>query len=77
MAEIDQKQFELMDAEITMNQELHLVPCRWERSGWRYVQRDPGEAKFFKNPNRVNNFGVDANKKRFAKSCRRDSLYMT
>ena len=68
MAAIDQKQFDLMDAEISMNQELHLVPCRWERSGWRYVQKDPADQGFFRNPNRVNNYGVDSGKKRFAKS---------
>ena len=30
-----------MNFEMNMNQNLHLVPSRWERSGWRYVQRDP------------------------------------
>ena len=52
-----------MDAEIAMNQQLHLVPCRWERSGWRYVQAAPGQIGFFNNPNRVNNFGVMADNK--------------
>ena len=37
---------------------MHLVPCRWERSGWKYVQVDPKEHNFFKNPNRVNSFGI-------------------
>ena len=41
--QIDSKQFDQMDAEIAMNKELHLVPCRWERSGWRYVQKDPAD----------------------------------
>ena len=49
-----------MNDEIAMNQALQLVPCRWERSGWRYVQADPGETGFFRNPNRVNSFGVAA-----------------
>ena len=57
-----------------MNKNLHLVPCRWERSGWRYVQKDPADEKFFRNPNRVNNFGVNADKKRLASS-NRESFY--
>lgn len=64
------------EAEITMNQRLHLVPCRWERSGWKYVERDPADHRFFQNPNRVNNFGITAEKKRF-NSQRRDSHFMT
>lgn len=63
-------------AEITMNKKLHLVPSRWERSGWRYVERDPADHDFFQNPNRVNNFGITAEKKRFA-SQRRDSQFQT
>lgn len=50
----DQHQFDAVDPA----SQLHLVPCRWERSGWRYVQKDPQDHGFFKNPNRVNNFGV-------------------
>ena len=65
-----------MDNEIAMNKELHLVPCRWERSGWRYVQRDPAAHQFFNNPNRVNNFGVAPEKRRFV-SQKRDSFYKT
>lgn len=63
-----------MEAEIAMNQQLHLVPCRWERSGWRYVQKDPAETKFFRNPNRVNNFGVQTEVKRHT-SQQRESFY--
>ena len=37
---------------------MHLVPCRWSRSGWKYVEVDPIQHNFFKNPNRVNSFGV-------------------
>ena len=32
---------ENMKFEMNMNNNLHLVPCRWEKSGWRYVQKDP------------------------------------
>jgi hypothetical protein len=59
-ASIEAQNFANMEAEISMNQQLHLVPCRWERSGWRYVQKDPADVGFFNNPNRVNNFGVAA-----------------
>ena len=38
---LDQRLYDAMDEEIEMNANLHLVPCRWERSGWRYVQKDP------------------------------------
>ena len=54
--------------EIEMNKNLHLVPSRWERSGWRYVQKDPADTQFFKSPNRVNNFGVNGDRKRIASS---------
>ena len=37
---------------------MHLVPCRWSRSGWKYVEVDPQSHSFFKNPNRVNSFGI-------------------
>ena len=63
-----------------MNANLHLVPCRWERSGWRYVQKDPAEHGFFKNPNRVNNFGIaeaGSGKRRGASTTKRDSFYAT
>lgn len=70
-----------MDAEIQMNQALHLVPCRWERSGWRYVQADPGHTGFFNNPNRVNNFGVmaDGKQRRYGSHVRGGSsnFYLT
>ena len=65
---------DMREMEIQMNNNLHLVPCRWERSGWRYVQKDPADTQFFQNPNRVNNFGVNAEKKRFASS-NRESFY--
>ena len=42
---------------------LQLVPCRWSHTGWKYVQADPSEAKFFKSPNRVNSFGFNQTKK--------------
>ena len=65
---------DMREHEIAMNNNLHLVPSRWERSGWRYVQKDPSDTQFFRNPNRVNNFGVNAEKKRFASS-NRESFY--
>jgi hypothetical protein len=34
-----------------------LVPSRWQKSGWHYVNVDPREAKFFTNPNRANLYG--------------------
>ena len=68
--------FTQMEHEIAMNKELHLVPCRWERSGWRYVQRDPAGHQFFNNPNRVNNFGVAPERRRFV-SQQRESFYKT
>ena len=37
---------------------MHLVPCRWEKSGWKYVQTDPQEHGFFNNQNRVNFHGI-------------------
>ncbi len=36
---------------------MSLVPCRWQKSGWKYVEVDPGATKFFNNANRVNSFG--------------------
>ena len=42
---------------------MHLVPCRWSRSGWKYVEVDPKDHTFFKNPNRVNSFGVTSPQK--------------
>ena len=74
---IDGNQLDDMDTglQIGSNQQLHLVPCRWERSGWRYVQKDPQEHGFFKNPNRVNNFGVAPDKRRFVSQNKRESFY--
>ena len=46
-----------IEADMNLNDNMHLVPCRWEKSGWRCVQKDPGQIGFFNNPNRVNNFG--------------------
>ena len=68
---------ESMKFEMNMNNNLHLVPCRWEKSGWRYVQKDPKQTNFFNNPNRVNSFGIVADKKRYASQARSplDSFY--
>ena len=43
---------------------LQLVPCRWSHSGWKYVQKDPGNTNFFTSPNRVNSFGFASGKGR-------------
>ena len=40
-----------------LDQNIKLVPCRWSNSGWKYVEEEPSEQKFFKNPNRVNTMG--------------------
>jgi len=37
---------------------LHLVPCRWSLSGWKYVKQDPGDHRFFNSPHRVNGQGI-------------------
>ena len=66
---------DMREAEIQMNSNLHLVPSRWERSGWRYVQKDPADTQFFRNPNRVNNFGVESQRKRHASSGMHGTFY--
>lgn len=43
---------------------LQLVPCRWSHTGWKYVQKDPGNTNFFTSPNRVNSFGFSSGKPR-------------
>ena len=72
---VDPRQFDQMDAEMTMNANLHLVPCRWSPSGWRYVQKDPNDHRFFNNPNRVNNFGVASDRKRHQSSGLRNTMF--
>lgn len=42
---------------------LQLVPCRWSHTGWKYVQKDPGNTCFFNSPNRVNSFGFSQGKR--------------
>jgi hypothetical protein len=37
---------------------LHLVPCRWSLTGWKYVKVEPGEHKFFNSPHRINGQGI-------------------
>ena len=37
---------------------LHLVPCRWSLSGWKYVKVDPQNQKYFNNPHRFNGQGI-------------------
>jgi hypothetical protein len=36
---------------------MKLVPCRWSKSGWKYVGEEPEKSKFFGSPNRVNAHG--------------------
>ena len=36
---------------------MKLVPCRWSRTGWKYVEAEPSGHKFFGNPNRTNAHG--------------------
>ena len=39
----------------------YLVPCRWERSGWKYLKVDPKDHNsFFNNPNRKNLLGDES-----------------
>ena len=52
-----------VDVELSAQPQMHLVPCRWNRSGWKYVEVDPKEHSFFNNPNRVNSFGIAAPQK--------------
>ena len=44
--------------------EMKLVPCRWSKTGWKYVEVDPGNHKFFVNPNRANAHGYNSPQKR-------------
>ena len=37
--------------------QMQLVPCRWQKSGWKYVEMDPKRTKYFNHPNRVNSTG--------------------
>lgn len=40
-----------------LDQNIKLVPCRWSSSGWKYVEDEPSEQRFFRNPNKVNIMG--------------------
>ena len=67
---------DVLDMELDLENQgkMHLVPCRWSRSGWKYVEVDPKDHQFFKNPNRVNSFGVpDPKRHRRGGSCARKS----
>ena len=37
---------------------LHLVPSRWDPTGWKYTEIDPMNHTFFRSPNRVNCHGL-------------------
>ena len=43
--------------------QMSLVPCRWQKSGWKYVEVDPAASKYFASPNRVNSVGFSPNSK--------------
>ena len=38
---------------------LHLVPTRWNPTGWKYTEKDPKTTSFFGNPNRINFHGMN------------------
>ena len=42
---------------------MHLVPSRWEKTGWKYTEVDPIDAQYFSNPNRINVIGYSPNSK--------------
>ena len=67
------------DSESNEQPTMHLVPCRWEHSGWKYVQVDPKNHNFFNNPNRINSHGISNNPKRASRhqSVKRESYYGT
>ena len=59
---------------------MKLVPCRWSRTGWKYVESDPKEHKFFSNPNRVNSHGVqkkEAARAKYVRSPENDTFRTT
>lgn len=41
---------------------MNVVPCRWSNSGWKYIEIDAEEQKFFGNPNRRNSHGYNSPK---------------
>lgn len=59
-----------------LDENIRLVPCRWSNTGWKYVNDDPSNQRFFKSPNRVNShgWGIEKNQRdRKAKSVLKDS----
>ena len=36
-----------------------LVPCRWSKTGFKYVEVDPNKTKFFTAPHRINGQGMN------------------
>lgn len=59
-----------------LDENIRLVPCRWSNTGWKYVNDDPSNQRFFKSPNRVNShgWGIDKSMRdRKAKSVLRDN----
>ena len=43
------------------DEKLNLVPSRWSHTGWKYQAKDPSQDNYFRNPNRVNQFGEKLN----------------
>ena len=63
------KDLENLDLDADIQPSNYCVPSRWELSGFRYVQIDPKEQKYFNSPNKINGaFGMGAD------DPRRDSL---
>tara|TARA_B110000285_G_C14689208_1_gene408282 strand:- start:406 stop:585 length:180 start_codon:yes stop_codon:yes gene_type:complete len=51
---------QMMQEDYEQGKEMKLVPCRWSKTGWKYVEVDPGTHKFFVNPNRANAHGYNS-----------------
>ena len=40
-----------------LDENVRLVPDRWNPTGWKYVKSDPVNEKFFNSPNKINSVG--------------------
>ena len=54
--------------------EVHLVPCRWKRTGWKYANVSHGN-QFFRSPNRQNSTGYSQFEKNFGNTVLPGSAY--
>jgi hypothetical protein len=59
----DKRSPSLIDALARPTPKQYLVPCRWQKSGWKYVNVDPEKSKFFGSPNRIVNAGFSPKQK--------------